>query len=729
MPDALSVSRYPGLDPADAGELPNIIYGKVENVRAHLIEGGATALLVSGISEIQTTLQVLDASRFPSAPFTVQVGYERMLVDSVSSDTFTVTRACDNTEASAHSMNKTLYEVCTEYVYLVSEEPVKNIKRVMVDTHAQAAGACTPYTGQSDDEHARYPGKAVVSFTAEAWIGPQRGLDPVSATRREKGEDVTAHAAWASHPELTDGADSSHATLSETGTHQARVVFKASAGVIRQQSYTIKLDNVTASDSILEAVVSDSLTGAVLLKRTVEVPALSAITFKAKENSQSTGTTLTLVLATGAVKVISVTKIVKRLKLSALEESLSTIEPAPSLVSDFRLDDGTDSAQPLSSSGKLMAWVSYDTTGPGAAVTQTHRAELLNPGASEAHLKLMAVEPDGTCRNISTHRVSAGAVELLELEHTSGAWGTHSVLKVVSGEIDVRELSKTVSYTTEETLASRTLAHSASARAVIGKNITVDLEGALDTDGSYAGVGTLIERPDHVIKHFIINQMGFSAGDINATAFSTAGTSYSSAVTGGYKFGFLFSGDMEPSGFVRRLAQECRSTVNYSGGKWKLTSLPFSAPAAVKTISKDDLAGFGAMFAFRATPSHELANSITVSYRRNIGAGRSKSKWLMTASVEDAASKTLYGQYAHRTEFLTVRDKATADDVLSHMLLQRKTPLLTATFTVFYEHFDLQVGDTIDIANDLYNGKKFFIEQIERIDPFRARITAKEWWS
>jgi hypothetical protein len=70
-----------------------------------------------------------------------------------------------------------------------------------------------------------------------------------------------------------------------------------------------------------------------------------------------------------------------------------------------------------------------------------------------------------------------------------------------------------------------------------------------------------------------------------------------------------------------------------------------------------------------------------------------------------------------------------ADDVLDHILLERKAPLLTVEFPVFYEHFDLAVGDTVEITNPHYTGRKWYIEKIARTDKFRATVTAREWWT
>lgn len=49
-------------------------------------------------------------------------------------------------------------------------------------------------------------------------------------------------------------------------------------------------------------------------------------------------------------------------------------------------------------------------------------------------------------------------------------------------------------------------------------------------------------------------------------------------------------------------------------------------------------------------------------------------------------------------------------------------------FPVFYEHFDLRAGDTVQIENPLYDGRKFYIERIKRLDRFRAEVKAIEWW-
>jgi hypothetical protein len=254
------------------------------------------------------------------------------------------------------------------------------------------------------------------------------------------------------------------------------------------------------------------------------------------------------------------------------------------------------------------------------------------------------------------------------------------------------------------------------------------VSGYKDTDGSYGGVGTVIERPDHVIRHFLKTRCGFADADIDSTSFSAAGTAYAGYISGGYKLAFMVDREIRPSEFLKRLAFECRSALNYEAGKWYLQEIPDVSPSALKTITKGELAGQYAKFRFNKTSINDLANSLTAMFSRAYTKFQSESEWLGTSKTSDSASTTKYGEYAEEFEFEAVRAQEMADNVLAHILKQRKTPFLVVEFPVFWEHFDLTVGDTFAIDNPLWNGKKFFIEKMDRQDRGRALVTAIEWW-
>jgi hypothetical protein len=251
------------------------------------------------------------------------------------------------------------------------------------------------------------------------------------------------------------------------------------------------------------------------------------------------------------------------------------------------------------------------------------------------------------------------------------------------------------------------------------------VSGFKDPDGNYGGVGNLIKRPDWVIKHFLVERMGFSLEDIDAASFGAAGAEYAAS---GYAFAFRVDRKITPSKLVGRIARECRSTLVEVKGKWKLDYLPDAAPSPVRTITNGELAGERSAFKFSRTPVSELSNDLTARYRRNYSRLGGDSEWDATASDSDAASQTKYGPYPKELDFAMIRNSSMASHVLAHLLLRGKAPRLTVEFPVFWEHFDLEPGDTIEIENPLYNGRKFLIENIRRTDKFRAMVRAKEWW-
>ncbi len=250
-----------------------------------------------------------------------------------------------------------------------------------------------------------------------------------------------------------------------------------------------------------------------------------------------------------------------------------------------------------------------------------------------------------------------------------------------------------------------------------------------DANGTYTGTaGAVIERPDSVIKHFLEVASGvFSSADIDPASFSAAGDWYA---TNGYQLAFALDKKVKPSQWLSQLAWESRSTFVYNAGFWELNVIRDAAPAAVKTISKADLAGQNAMFAFGKTDWQKISNWIVASYDKQYTTipGKSQSGWLGTALALDATSQGTYGIFKKEIQFEAVRTPAMAQSVLNHMLLEAKNPNLTVTFPVFWENFDLKVGDTIAIENDIFGGALFFIEQIIRKDAFRATIKAVGWW-
>lgn len=103
------------------------------------------------------------------------------------------------------------------------------------------------------------------------------------------------------------------------------------------------------------------------------------------------------------------------------------------------------------------------------------------------------------------------------------------------------------------------------ADVLIGEEVTVDVKGYEDSDGSITGViGTLIERPDHVIKHALIKLLGFSASDIGGhITYEAAAWFYLRS----WKFAFIVHDIGESMDSVLQLisAQCCCSLTDWAG--------------------------------------------------------------------------------------------------------------------------------------------------------------------
>lgn len=245
-----------------------------------------------------------------------------------------------------------------------------------------------------------------------------------------------------------------------------------------------------------------------------------------------------------------------------------------------------------------------------------------------------------------------------------------------------------------------------------------------DTSGDDYG-GSVVERPDHLIEHFLVEVLGFTSTDIDAASFVAAGSSYN---TEGYVFGFRLDRKIRPSRWLQRMAFECRSVLRFVSGKWYLDYLPDSAPSADKIIKKEEIALRYGKFVFHKTNIDGLANDITARYAYIYSHLFYDTWWGGTTAATDATSKSKYGTYEKAFDFLCIRDAAMAQDVLNHILLQRKNPLLKIEFPVFYEHFDLKIGDTVQITNTLWTGKKFFLEVISRMSKGVAMLKGLEWY-
>lgn len=192
----ISFGTYSYADPADIGKIGNIIYGSVQRVPCHAICARGASSLTADITAASPgnsgTLVLKDASRFPTGAFVLQIESEQISIASRSGNTLTLAssgaRGYNSTTAAAHLTGAQAWEVSTDFHYLLADHPVKSIGDVYLDDQVLATGI-NKYTGQSGNEHASYPGKAVLAV--------QHGIGQVTRTTPSSASGTFANPGYA----------------------------------------------------------------------------------------------------------------------------------------------------------------------------------------------------------------------------------------------------------------------------------------------------------------------------------------------------------------------------------------------------------------------------------------------------------------------------------------------------------------------------------------------------
>lgn len=130
---------------------------------------GNSALLNTiwlGIDSANLVFSNATEQGMPTGIFTVKIEEEEITLSAGSGNTRTISaRGANSTYISYHRKGVVVFEIQSEYIYLIANHPVKAISAVYIDKVRQEASTYTAYTGQTGDSHASYTGKAVIKFT------------------------------------------------------------------------------------------------------------------------------------------------------------------------------------------------------------------------------------------------------------------------------------------------------------------------------------------------------------------------------------------------------------------------------------------------------------------------------------------------------------------------------------------------------------------------------------
>ena len=175
---AIDTTTYPNADPDDIGKIGNIGYGVLKEVPALAVVAGALDYLDAAITAAQTTLNLIDTSRFPSSG-TIGIDAEDITYTGKSATQLTgLTRGVNSTTAVIHGRGVPVWEERTNFTYEAFSHPIKqfdNIYAVGNNTKLKITSIVTNYTGNTGSQHPTWPNKAMIvvpsKITKEQAVG------------------------------------------------------------------------------------------------------------------------------------------------------------------------------------------------------------------------------------------------------------------------------------------------------------------------------------------------------------------------------------------------------------------------------------------------------------------------------------------------------------------------------------------------------------------------------
>ena len=239
------------------------------------------------------------------------------------------------------------------------------------------------------------------------------------------------------------------------------------------------------------------------------------------------------------------------------------------------------------------------------------------------------------------------------------------------------------------------------ADTVIAGRILVDAQGYQDdASGTFTGTANaLIERPDHVMKHFLYTFLGWAT----ANFYTNAATQFS---TKNYKFSALINEHENLTHWLRAFAIQSRCRFRFAAGLARLLWRPDSftsqktiAADMVKAIDSGDRAGAPER-SIRMTPLDEVINKISVHYNKDWSkSGEDAYKDVSEASDSTSISKYGEKQRAELFYFDFVTDSAMAQDLRDYYLGYYKNRKRLIEQTVFLDNADVEFMDGVTQAD------------------------------
>ncbi len=227
----------------------------------------------------------------------------------------------------------------------------------------------------------------------------------------------------------------------------------------------------------------------------------------------------------------------------------------------------------------------------------------------------------------------------------------------------------------------------------IGDTVLITGDGYQD-DGTFGGgAGDLIERPDHIFKHFLFTYAAWPKVDFSTDAAASFDTD-------SYVFSMVLNARKSMKEWLAYMALQCRCWFRFAGGKAYLLYRPDSI-SSDKTIAKfidneDDIT----TMKISRSPLDEVVNVIHLYYQRDwsLFAGREAYQAVTRAINQDSIDA--YGEKEKADTFLFdfIRDSTMAADLRDFYLARYKDRKKVISGSLYLDHCEIEFADGVTLT-------------------------------
>lgn len=390
----------------------------------------------------------------------------------------------------------------------------------------------------------------------------------------------------------------------------------------------------------------------------------------------------------------------------------------------------------LTSGGKTWTFLTTDF----GTIQQVVIYVTLSTSTTGAGNDTVTLDYSGGSTNITVPHDSSSRATLRRYKITitgSLDWDDEVVLKEATNAVGVHEVDREVTYA--PTLAKTGSAYktgdvdrsgsvyksgtvtggvNSAADTVVGGQVSADVEGYLDTDGSITGTsGTLIERPDHIAKHILVERCDMPSSIVNSTAYAAAGADYNSQ---SIDLAVVITEKPDTKALLHEIAFQAQSLQWWEGGAHNLKYWDYFSDPIDKIISAEHINFDGLLLSY--TSRDEIQTKIIAQYNVDWIRINDVGGPVGSVTVEDEDQQDIFGILERqKTLFQYVRTEAIATAVVENFLKWISRTKLTIDITGSYYLIDLEIGDMVsfDFETDDYLDQQL-LGRVATTDRFRV---------